>query len=78
MKKRKQRAEEEKAITGVAITCTVIVLILMVLAYIAPYIDDKGFRSLIENFASPFAFPLIFFLIESVRDQQKQDKDVEE
>lgn len=78
MKKRKQRAEEEKAINGVAITCMVILLILAVLTYIAPSMSDKGFKSVIENFASPFAFPLIFFLIESVRDQQKQDEDIEE
>ncbi|MCF4963908.1 hypothetical protein H8S88_00850 [Streptococcus sp. GS001] len=77
-KSRTEKAEEEKAINGVAITCTTILFLLTGLVYALPNIDDEGIKSLIEHLASPFALALIFFLIESVRDQQKQDKDTEE
>lgn len=62
----------------VAILCSVALTGLGVLLYALPYIDDKGLTSLVENLATPFTLTLIFFLIESIRDQQKQDEDAEE
>ena len=57
----------------VAILCSVALTGLGVLLYALPYIDDKGLTSLVENLATPFTLTLIFFLIESIRDQQDED-----
>lgn len=78
MKKRKQRNDEEKAINAVSLFCTIAMMALGVLLFALPYIDNKGLTSLVENLATPFTLTLMFFLIENVRERQKQDKNTDE
>lgn len=62
----------------IAILCSVALMSLGVLLYELPSINNEGLTSLVENLATPFTLTLIFFLIESIRDQRKQDEDTEE
>ena len=62
----------------IAVLCSVALMSLGVLLYELPSINNEGLTSLVENLATPFTLTLIFFLIESIRDQRKQDEDTEE